>query len=244
MRGLVSLIALAALTACGGGESGGNRSSGAPVAAVAPPAGKAWSEVVSQTPEGGYVMGNPNAAVKLVEYGSRTCPTCGQFGRDAMEPLETKYVSTGKVSYEFRDFLVHGPPDLAATLLGQCGGTEPFFPILEQMYQNQPSYLEKLESAAELQQRIQGQPPERAMVAWAEHMGLIDFVKQRGIPEAKARACLSDRKAIDTLAKRMEEMSASGVVTGTPTFLINGKPVEGVVAWSQLEPALKDAGAR
>ena len=45
-------------------------------------------QVVSKTPEGGYIVGNPDAPIKLLEYGSRTCPTCGAFGRAAMQPLE------------------------------------------------------------------------------------------------------------------------------------------------------------
>ena len=33
----------------------------------------------AQTPEGGFVMGNPNAKVKLIEFGSMTCPHCAEF---------------------------------------------------------------------------------------------------------------------------------------------------------------------
>src|SRR3546814_9205378 len=79
-----------------------------------------WTQVVSKSPEGGFVMGNPNAALKLVEYGSRSCPTCGVFGRDGIPPLEENYVKTGKVSFEFRDFPVHGGPDLGLSTLGRC----------------------------------------------------------------------------------------------------------------------------
>ncbi len=245
MRSIASLAALALLSACGGGGAADNGTveNAAAVAAVAPPAGQQWSDVVSETPEGGFLMGNPNAPIKLIEYGSRTCPTCGRFGVEGSQPLTENYVKTGKVSFEFRDFLVHGVPDLSAALLGRCGGPGVFFPILEQMYHSQQSYLEKLENSAELQTRLQGQPPERMTVAWAEQMGLIDFVKQRGIPEAKARACLADKAAIDTMAKRMDEWSSAGQVTGTPTFLINGERVD-ASSWAQLEPALRAAGAR
>ncbi len=244
MRSILTLAALAALAACNGETAGGNGAApAAPAAGAAAPNGGQWTEVVSVTPEGGYRMGNPDAPIKLVEYGSRTCPTCGLFGREGNAPLASKYVSTGKVSFEYRDFLVHGAPDLAAALLGACGGTATFFPILEQMYQNQQDYLAKLETGSQLQAQLQGQPPERITVAWAEQMGLIDFVKQRGIPEAKARACLTDKAAIEALAKRYDTAAASGQIAGTPTFLINGQPAAGVVTWDALEPALKAAGA-
>jgi len=35
----------------------------------------------------------------------------------------------------------------------------------------------------------------------------------------------------------------SGTVTGTPTFLLNGKKMENVLSWSEMEKALKAAGA-
>ena len=47
-------------------------SGGAAAAPVAPPADGDWSTVVSATPEGGFVMGNPAAKVKLIEFGSLT----------------------------------------------------------------------------------------------------------------------------------------------------------------------------
>ena len=33
-----------------------------------PPKGGDWSTVVNATPAGGFMMGNPNAKVKLIEY--------------------------------------------------------------------------------------------------------------------------------------------------------------------------------
>ena len=70
-----SLLVL--LAACSGGGGDGNSSQAAKGPAIAAPAGANWTETVARTPEGGFRMGNPNAPVKLVEYGARTCPTCG-----------------------------------------------------------------------------------------------------------------------------------------------------------------------
>ena len=242
---LVSALAVLplALAACSGGDTSNTTQAAAPVAAATAPAGQNWAETVVKTPEG-YLMGNPNAPIKLVEYGARSCPTCGAFGREAYKPLTENYVSTGKVSFEFRDFLVHGAPDVALTLLGQCGGVAPFFPILEQMYQNQNAFLDKLQTMpAALQQSLANLPPTAVATKLAEHMGAIDFVKQRGIPEAKARACLADQKQLEVMAKPTEDAMQSGTVTGTPTFLLNGKKLENVLSWSEMEKALKAAGA-
>jgi protein-disulfide isomerase len=240
---IACLILPLALAACGDDSSGNvTANAAAPVAAVPAPAGQNWEETVAATPEGGHVMGNPNAPIKLIEYGSRSCPTCGAFGREGMRPLIDGYVKTGKVSYEFRDFFVHGAPDLALGLLGNCSGPQTFFPLLEQMYQNQQSYLDKLQNMSPaVQAQLQSQTPSQQLTSLAEQMGMIDFVKQRGISESQARACLTDKAKTDALAKFSDTATQDGGVTGTPTFLINGTKAD-AVGWAQLEPLLKAAG--
>lgn len=240
MKYLVSLVALV-LAACGGSGDGNITAPANSVAAVAAPSGQDWTQVVSKTAEGGYVMGNPDAPLKLVEYGSRTCPTCGAFGQTATRPLEATYIKSGKVSYEFRDFLIHAP-DLGVALIGRCAGPEPFFPLLEQMFVEQPAFLTKLEAAGAFQQSIVNQPPQAQALAWAQHLGYLDFAKQRGIPESQLKACLADPKLMAELVQLSEQAMKNGV-SGTPTFMLNGRTLEGQVSWPQVEQALKSAGA-
>jgi protein-disulfide isomerase len=246
MRSALALIPLLALAACGGGAGGDNATPAAsesPVATVAPPAGTNWADTVTKTAEG-WVLGNPNAPIKLVEYGSRTCPTCGRFSTDAMEPLKQKYISTGRVSYEWRDFPLHGAPDLALGLLNQCMPTPSFFAMLEQMFANQQQFLERQQQLppAAIQQ-LQTMTPPQAAVAMADGLGIVDFVKQRGLPEAQARQCLNDQAAIQRMADGMAKATNEMGVNGTPTFFINGEKLEAAM-WSQVEPALRAAGAR
>jgi protein-disulfide isomerase len=241
LRIAAAAVSLAMLVACG--ESGAPTSALANSIAAAPaPAGQDWTQTVSKTADGGFVMGNPNAPLKLIEYGSRTCPTCGNFGRTATRPLEDTYIKSGKVSYEFRDFLVHAP-DLGVALLGQCAGEAPFFGILEQMFVEQNQFLEKLETVpADFQQRLQAMTPAQQATAWVEHLGYVDFVKQRGLTETQARQCLTDPKRIEALAKVSEVAMKDKDVTGTPTFILNGEKID-AASWPQVETALKNAGA-
>ena len=239
---ILSLVPAALLTACGSGGDGNVTAPANSVAAVTAPTGQDWTQTVAQTPEGGYVMGNPDAPLKLVEYGSRLCPTCGAFASTGMRPLIDNYVKAGKVSYEFREYLVHGAPDFAPALIGRCAGAQPFFPMLEQMFAAQPQVLPRMEDAGAFQQQLQGQPPAKIFTAWAEKLGFIDFAKQRGLTEAQARACLTDQKQIDALVKYMDAGSNAGV-TGTPTFFLNGQKLDNAVTWPAVEGALKNAGA-
>lgn len=245
MKRLLPLAALALLAACGDKDAAPSAPANS-VAAAPAPAGQDWTQTVSQTAEGGFVMGNPNAPLKLVEYGSRTCPTCGAFGQTGMRPLEETYVKSGKVSYEFRDFLVHGPPDFAASLLGRCAGAAPFFPILEQMFLEQPKFLDAQMKVAQDQAflaQTERATPAQIANGWADRMGYVEFVKQRGVTEAQARACLNDEKAIAALTRMTQDATEKNDVTGTPTFFLNGRKLEQTVSWPQVEAALKTAGA-
>jgi protein-disulfide isomerase len=187
-------------------------------------------------------MGNPNAPVKLIEYGSRTCPHCGHFAEEAMPEIKSGYVATGKVSYEFRDFAIHAP-DIAAILLGQCNGAGPFFPILEGMFADQKTVLPKLEATPNsFMTALQGKSPADQAAAWADQLGYVQFVGLRGVPEAKARACLADSAAIDAIGKQMQDAQTKFNIDGTPTFIINGSSV-GSLEWKELKAKLDAAVA-
>jgi len=240
MRIAMMLAAASALSACGGGDGNVTAPAGS-IAAVAPAAGQDWSQTVAQTPENGYRMGNPNAQLKLVEYGSRLCPGCQRFYAEGNTPLVETYVKTGKVSYEFRDFPVHGAIDIPSILLGHCVAKEAFFPVLDQMFENQVAFLEK-QSKLSQERYGQLQRDPVALASWlATEMGYLDFVEQRGVPAAKAKQCLSDRASIDRIGADMEAAVKLGV-GGTPTFFLNGTRIEGG-DWRGVEAALKRAGA-
>jgi protein-disulfide isomerase len=214
----------------------------APKPAAKPAAKPVWTSVVVRTPDG-YRMGNPDAAVKLVEYGSRTCPVCGAFGREATKPLE-EMVKTGKLSWEFREFLVHGQPDIAPAMLGRCIGTAKFFPVLERMYIEQDPIEEKLRdpAAPALAEKMQRQPALEVAKAWADYLGYYPFMAKQGMTAAQAQACLADTKELDTILRTMGEAQESLNVHGTPSFFINDKPAENAYSWATLQPLLQAAG--
>jgi protein-disulfide isomerase len=239
---IIAATAALALAACGSGDSAG-APKGEPIAKVAAPAGKAWTDVVSKTDDGGYKMGNPDAKLQLVEFGAITCPGCAQFSVQSTEGLH-ELVNTGVVSMEFRPFLVHGIQDVPGFLLAQCSGPETFFPLTDQLYAQQESWLSKISTVTEAdQQAMQKMSPQEMAVLLATRMGLIDFVKSRGISEDQARACLTDKAAIDALIAGTEKAQKDGNVTGTPSFLLNGAKLD-ASSWNQVKTKLVEAGAR
>ncbi|MES2904972.1 MAG: thioredoxin domain-containing protein [Pseudomonadota bacterium] len=241
-------IAAAAIVLTGCGEKVGDSGVTAPsepVKAVPAPNGGDWSTVVSQTPEGGFVMGNPNAGVKLVEFGSMTCPACRAFDEEAVKPLIDNYVKTGRVSFEFRNY-VRDQFDMAASVVARCAGPSGFFGFTRQLYADQPDWITKAQSADPAQlQALQGLPPTQQLVEIAKLAGFPQYAAMRGLPSAKLDACLADPNAPTKLVQMQSDAnSAYPDIPGTPSFLINGKLIEikaGSSTWSQVEGALKTA---
>ena len=231
------------LAACNSGTDAEGGLSGDPVAEVAPPAGKTWSETVTVTELGGYSVGNPDAPIKLIEYGSLTCPGCAAFSTEASIPLHEKYINSGRVNFEFRSFIIHGPLDLVLTRLIGCGSPEAAVPLADQIwanlgpiqqraYQNQPA----LEAALAL-------PEDQRFVAFGEATGVYDFFASRGLSADQAKACLADFGSLEKLANLSQRYASEENVTKTPTFVLNGQVID-ESSWDGVEAALQRAGAR
>jgi len=239
---LVTAAAILAATACNAdnGNTAAGAASPAAAAPVAAPNDGDWSAIVSQTAAGGFLMGNPAAKVKLVEYGSMTCHYCADFEEQGGKPLVDNYVKKGLVSFEFRNF-VRDPYDLAASLIARCGGTTSFFGLTRAFYADQEGWMAKLQAAdPAAMQALQSQTPQQQFKAIAEMAGFPAFAAMRGLPRAKTEACLADPAGASKLVEMNSDATANYKLAGTPTFLINDKIVEGNT-WKLLEPAIKTA---
>ena len=127
---LACAVAILALAACNKNKNqpeGTAANETVTITQANPPPGGTWADVVNETSDG-YMMGNPNAKVKLIEIGSLSCPHCKAFEDEGVPALVEKYVKPGKVSWEFRPYLIHGPIDMAADLIIRCNGPKTFFP--------------------------------------------------------------------------------------------------------------------
>jgi len=247
---LVLASAALPLSACHKADSGSSTAtgatvgslSGAPVPAVPPPTGKAWSDVVSATSAGGMVMGNPAAPIKLVEYGSLSCPHCAHFAKTGYKPLVDKYVDTGKVSYEYRSFAIHGTLDVPLTVLVRCASPQAFFGLVEQLYTNQPAVMARIQQGAKQAEAASALPIEKRFVAMSDAMGFTDFFSARGVSVDQAHACLANPANAERVGKDAQSFSDQGI-DSTPTLTINGIKT-GATSWAELEPMLQKAGAR
>src|SRR5437764_12750252 len=206
------------------------------------PLGIDWTHVVAATPAGGFVLGNPKAKIKLVEYGSLSCPHCRAFDQEGVPTLLSKYVKPGQVSWEFRNY-VRDSADLTAALIARCNGARGFFPLVRAVYKDQPVWFGKVVAAPKGQlEKIADLPERQQFVAMAKIAGLDAWATAHGLPPARTNQCLSNVKSIDQLAQMTNEaVEQHPDFKGTPTFLINGTIVPDAFTWDRLEPPLKAA---
>ena len=243
---LISAMAVLALAGCNKNKSEGGTAasnSSVQITQANPPPGGTWADVTNATSAGGYLMGNPNAKVKLVEIGSLSCPHCQKFEEEGAPQLIEKYVKPGNVSWEFRPYIIHGPIDMAANLIIRCNGVKNFFPLSMALYKDQPVWMAKLESVPqEKVAEIQNLPTNQIFVQMASLLGLQDWAAARGVPLTKSNQCLSDQKMIDREVQYTSDVNnAFPEFTGTPAFVIDGKMLKDTASWDKLEPQLKDA---
>ncbi len=210
---------------------------------TARPAAKTdWTRVIVATPEGGMRMGNPAAKIKLIEYGSRTCPHCAKFDAEGFPVLKAGPIASGKLSYEFRDFPVHGPLDLGPILLGRCVPAARFFDVLDRMFANQSTLLANVEAVGTRVQAMTNPTPNQIATAFATDLGYVSFMQKLGLPAVRAKACLADPAGVQRIVAMTKVAGDKYAVNGTPTFIINGKKAEGVYDWASLQPQLKAVG--
>jgi protein-disulfide isomerase len=106
-----------------------------------------WTRTVTTTAAGAYVLGKPDAKVRLVEYLSYTCPHCAHFTAEAAAPLTRDYIAKGLVSYEIRN-AVRDHFDFVAALLARCGGPAKFFGNTEVIMAAQPLMKRRMASVS------------------------------------------------------------------------------------------------
>lgn len=239
----VGLALSLSLAACSqdASDSAAPTDSATPIAKIAAPAGKAWTETVAVTPEGGFVIGNPAAPLKLVEYASHTCHICAEFSQKGAAAMD-KYVDTGVISYELRN-LIRDPIDLSIAMLARCGNPEAFHPLANQAWAQFDPLMNAVQANGAALEQAQRAPEPQRLQAIAQAGGITDFFAARGISRDQGLQCLGDTAKATQLAEASQAQANELGITGTPSFFLNGKQL-GVTTWAALEPLIQQAGAR
>ena len=210
-----------------------------PLLLAAAPA-RDWSHAVQRNAAGAFVIGNPAARVKLVEWQSYTCPHCAAFARESRPVLADRWVRGGSVSVEVRH-LIRDSADLAAAVVARCTGARGFAATNAAIFAGQDKWLDR---AVAFQQasgpRLGMYPPLARLRAVADGSGLSDIGRANGLTNARLDACFADQAEIDRIVAMA---TAARDVAGTPAFFVAGQQLDGFT-WATVEPLLRARGAR
>ena len=166
-----------------------------------------------------------------------------KFDAEGVPALKSNYIASGKVSYEFRDYPVHGALDIAPILLGHCVDPQVFFPLLEQMMAAQPQLLANEQAVAASGAAAAG-PPAGGKSRPFSREARLSRLRQAARRDRGQGARVPQRPGRrSTLTKNTENANNQFNVSGTPTFIINGNALPNTNDWATLEPQLKAAGA-
>ena len=157
----------------------------------------------------------PADGVPVVEYGSLTCPHCAVFSKDTLPQLKKDYVDTGKVRFIFREF-PRNTLDVAGFVLARCLGDDKAFAADELLFAEQDKWA------------FVDKPLEP----------LIAAMRPTGMTREKATQCLNNQKLADGVVAVAKRANDEIKLTGTPTFVIDGKVYGGELTLDQLKAIL------
>jgi len=201
------------------------------------PAAKDWSRTVALSPTGGHIIGNPAAKTHIIEYVSYTCPHCAHFVTEGTKPLNQGWVAKGTVAVEIRN-LVRDRYDMTAAVLARCGGPARFPALHEALFANFQPWVEKLQAYEKQPSTLPENPaPAAVMTDVAEKTGLLTLAGKYGVTAAQAKQCFANQKTQDLVLAMTKTALGQDQVTGTPSFLINGKLTQ-AHDWSALRALL------
>ena len=201
---------------------GAAASTGAQTSAGGESGQDAAQALARRTPQDPMAVGKVDAPVVMVAYSEFQCPFCGKFARDTEPGLVKKYVDTGVLRIEWRDFPYLGQESMTAALAGRAAALQgDFWAFHHALYEDQ-------------QPVNAGKLTKEFLVSVAERAGLDGAQLGKDM----------DRPELAEAVQRDAREGQSIGVTGTPAFIINGQPVIGAQPSEVFEKAIEDAEKR
>lgn len=163
-------------------------------------------------------IGDENAPIKIVEYASYTCPHCASFHEGSYKKLKAEYIDTGKVHFTFRE-VYFDRFGLWASMIARCAGPDRFFGVTDMVFTGQQDWARA------------GDP--QAIVGELRKIGLL-----AGVTNDELDQCLQDNDKARTLVAWYQENVERDDISATPSFIVNGKPVENQ-SWESFKAILE-----
>ena len=173
-RGLIQLAVVAALAAVVVAAAILVSSGGDEQPAAAPPPTTATTqdevaELYAGIPQRGIRLGEPGAAITLVEFADLQCPFCMQYSTQVLPSIVRDYVRSGRIAYELRIRAFLGRDSVrAAGAAAYAAGENRLYEFADLFYRNQglenSGYVDDAFVRA-IAEQVEGLDPEAAVAA-------------------------------------------------------------------------------
>jgi protein-disulfide isomerase len=210
-----------------------------PVGAITQP------ELVTRPQVDGHSIGDPNAPVKIVEYSDYQCPFCANFSHETEAQIIEAYVKTGKVHFTYHSFGNWVSDNInkstggdnteseQAAMASYCAADqEQFWEYHDYLFANQNG-------------ENQGGFARNRLEAFAEKLGL-DMTAFKSCMDSNKYAGQVAQDQQDGVAAITAAPNYDGKGYGTPSFIVNGKLINGAQPFSvfqqEIDAALAAAG--
>ena len=153
-----------------------------------------------------FVIGNEDAKITIIEYASLSCSHCADFHTNTLETLKKEYIDTGKVKMVFRDYPFNYPALLGSMVL-RCIPENYRYDYMNALFKLQTDWVNK-KNKKTIQE-------------------LYKIMQSGGMTKDEYDACIYNTELENEILKGVMEAQNQFNIKSTPSFIINGKLIEG-----------------
>ena len=153
-----------------------------------------------------FVIGNEDAKITIIEYASLSCSHCADFHTNTLETLKKEYIDTGKVKMVFRDYPFNYPALLGSMVL-RCIPENYRYDYMNALFKLQPDWVNK-KNKKTIQE-------------------LYKIMQSGGMTKDEYDACIYNTELENEILKGVMEAQNQFNIKSTPSFIIDGKLIEG-----------------
>lgn len=167
------------------------------------------------SPESERAVGVQAAPHGVIEWFSFTCPHCADFAGQTYPDLRAKWIATGKLRWVFCDF----PTDqvaLQAAMVGRYLPADRYERFVATLFAAQQHWAYAANPSSAL---------------WL-------LAQDAGMQRASFDRAVADTHLRDWILSRASDAQSRWNITGTPGFVIDGKPYVGAMSLSEFSAIL------
>jgi len=153
------------------------------------------------------IIGNPDAAITIIEFSDFQCPFCAKFHIETLPTIMDQYINKGTVKLVFRDFPIQNihPNAVPASIAAECANEQGKF---QQMYD---TLFKKQKEWSNLETPY-------AIAIFTEYASEMELNVE------KFDSCLRNVKYLEEVQNDLNDGRTYGV-TGTPGFFIGNEQI-------------------